>query len=291
MSRQSLIAEATDEIDDLPNNPGRKLSKPASIFFVAKAIDIFKKADITKPESKYIQDLNEIMTSYYSDNNKAPAIDSAYWLKIITTAAGRYVEKLNSVDDNLIDIEAKLKLEISGTRTLSAMMKKKREDLVNEIRPKGDTAETMKGKVELYTEYMKYIGGRNAIEMARRRKQSVHEVASEIDGENTNSNMTGRKRSQSTENSPRNENNSSGKKKPKNNRKADFEEGLKEKTDELARKTKEKDESMKELITVIKQAYQPENSSNLVAKIQEQQLLFWQLKVAKMQREIKLDER
>ena len=145
------------------------------------------------------------MTNYYSNNNKAPTIDSAYWLKLITTAVGKYLDKLTTVESDLADIEAKLKLETNGTRALSALMKKKKEDLLNEIRPKGETVETMKWKLELYSEYMKYIGGRNIIELNRRKKQARDEIAIEIDGESTG--INNRKRSFSggkSDSSPRN---------------------------------------------------------------------------------------
>jgi hypothetical protein len=284
MSRQVLIDEAADEIEDLCVNSDRKLTKAASKFFIANAIDVYKGADIVKPESKYISDLNDIMSKYFANYNKSPTIDSAYWLKLITTGTGKYLEKVAKIESDLIDIEAKLKLEINGTRTISTLMKKKKEDLLNEIRPKGETVDSMKWRVELYTEYMKYIGGRSIIEQNRRRKQNLNEIADEMDAENNNINS--RKRSLSSgksDSSPRGEA-KSNKKKSKSNRKEDFEAGLKEKTDELARNVKEKDDSMKELINVIKTA---DNSNNLVMQIQEQQLQFWKLRVAKMEKEMK----
>ena len=161
MNRQQILADVKDEIGDLTINSARKLGKKAERHFIASAIDIFKAAELHHEESKYIDDLNEIMTKFFENEKRTPIIDSSAWLKQITTVGGRYSEKYANV---MIQSKARLITDTNNTRSISALMKQEEKKLLDEIMPSGETTETMKWKVQLYNEYKKYIGGRNIIE-------------------------------------------------------------------------------------------------------------------------------
>lgn len=301
MSRQQLIEDAVDELDDVTNTSNRKLNKKAEKYFIAQAIDVFKAATITEEESKYVNDLNEIMKNYFGNDKIIPIIDSAYWLKQITAVGSKYSAKYASVINSLPAIEQDLKNKTNGTRSISVLMKQQKEKLLADILPAKETNETMKWKVELFNEYNKYAGGRNIVEEQRRKRQSRTEVAEEQDTPISINTIRKRSLSATSDSSPRinnnnnsnnsnNNNKSTSNKKNKNNRQADFEEGLKEKADELAKRTQEKDDTMKELVNVIKQAYQPTNNNNDVdAAIKAEQLRYWKLKTAKMERDLNIN--